>query len=74
MAAKLNLYVDVYGSFATGLWLKHCDIDLLLTPMNNTEMKTVEDYLDEIHRMLNSSGKCVRASILRTIKVPMIRV
>lgn len=29
-----NLDVEIYGSFATGLWLKHCDIDLLLIPNN----------------------------------------
>ena len=66
--------MEVYGSFATGLWLKHCDIDLLLTPTNDGEIKTVDYYLEEIYKSLNASSKYVRVSILKTIKVPMIRV
>ena len=26
----MNFDVDLYGSFCTGLWLKHCDIDIIL--------------------------------------------
>lgn len=40
-----NIDVEIYGSFGTGLWLKHCDIDLLLIP--TTISKTPEDYLLE---------------------------
>ena len=77
MADKLNLHIEVYGSFATKLWLKHCDIDLLLIPKGIPIFEHVEGYLDEIYFMLMGvcqSTKRLSASMLKTIKVPMIRV
>lgn len=36
MLNSLSLTPIVYGSFATRLWLNHCDIDLLLIPNTNS--------------------------------------
>ena len=67
----------MYGSFATGLWLKHCDIDYLLVPQNvkiyDVSSGMIEDYLDRILVILKKSGMCRNATINKKIRVPMIR-
>ena len=46
ISEKLNLQINIYGSFATKLWLNHCDIDLILIPNGMPIYDKVEQYLD----------------------------
>lgn len=71
-----KLEVEQYGSFATGLWLKNCDIDLLLIPpMDIYEItnQMIEDYLDKVHTLLKKSNICRNILINKKVRVPMIR-
>lgn len=76
LVAEESLTVEQYGSFATGLWLKHCDIDLLLVPKEDpyeVSNTLVDDYLDRVYLLLKRSSLCKNVQINKKVRVPMIR-
>lgn len=53
---ELGFGIKIYGSYATGLWINHCDIDILLIPeREQATQRTVEQYLDWIAQRLKNS-------------------
>lgn len=50
--------MKIYGSFSTGLWLKNCDIDLVLIPhdqfIGEKDPNYVENILDRFEVILKN--------------------
>ena len=74
MTDELGFSIELYGSYATGLWINHCDIDLLLVPLReHATQSTVEQYLEMIGQKLKGS-MYEKFLILRNVKIPLIRI
>lgn len=71
--------MKIYGSFSTGLWLKNCDIDLVLIPHDQfiaeKDPNYVENILDRFEVILKNCQYLNIKNINKNkkIKVPMIR-
>lgn len=45
IAYKENFNVQLCGSFSTGLWIKNCDIDILLVPQDQFIAEKNPNYI-----------------------------
>ena len=48
IAQNENYNVELCGSFSTGLWLKNCDIDILLIPKDQYIGEQQPNYVENI--------------------------
>jgi DNA polymerase sigma len=70
IAQKEGLSVEVYGSFATGLWVKQSNIDIQLITMDNPP----KDILDQVAESLKKHSICKSIAVIsRSGQLPHLR-
>lgn len=72
--AREDLTLKLYGSFATGLWIKQSNVDLLLIRDEYEPTTSSTEVLKRVVELLRKSGHFKSVSLSsRNVRIPMVR-